>query len=58
MYTDRIPLYEALEERLGSKLLVYITSDRAGFEASIAQDVIDFFINHLDKIGGVNKISL
>lgn len=58
MYAERVELYKKLEEKLNSKLLVYITSDRPGFEASIAQDVIDKFINQLDKIGVTNKISL
>lgn len=58
MYIDRIKLYEKLEKKLNSKVLIYITSDRPGFEASIAQDVIDIFINQLDKTGVVEKISL
>lgn len=58
MFDNRKNLYSQLEEKSNSKLLVYITSDRSGFEASIAQDVIDIFINQLDKIGIVNKISL
>lgn len=58
MYRDRILLYEELEKKLNSKLLVYITSDRAGFETSIGQDVIDIFINQLDNIGATEKISL
>lgn len=58
MYLQRMPLYKALEEEFSSKILVYITSDRRGFETQIAQDVIDFFICHLDKIGTVDQISL
>lgn len=58
MYIDRVPLYEKLEKRLNSKLLVYVTSDRPGFETNIAQDVIDIFINQLDNIGITEKISL
>lgn len=58
MYADRVKLYRELEEKLNSKLLVYVTSDRPGFEASIAQDVIDIFINQLDSIGVSEKISL
>lgn len=58
MYNERIELYQKLEEKLNSKLLVYVTSDRPGFEASITQDVIDIFINQLDKIGVTEKISL
>lgn len=58
MFDNRKVLYTQLEEKLNSKLLIYVTSDRSGFEASIAQDVIDIFINQLDKIGIVDKISL
>lgn len=58
MYINRVELYKKLEAKLNSKLLVYITSDRNGFETSIAQDVIDIFINQLDKIGVTEKISL
>ena len=58
MYEQRRALYSDLENRLNSKLLVYITSDKPGFETQIGQDVIDFFIEQLDKIGIVDKISL
>ena len=58
MYRERVNLYRQLEERLNTKVVVYVTSDRKGFETQIAQDVIDLFINHLDKIGVVKKISL
>ena len=58
MYSDRVSLYEQLEQKLNTKIITYVTSDRNGFETQIAQDVIDLFINHLDKIGVVEKISL
>lgn len=58
MYADREKLYEQLEKELDSKIITYVTSDRRGFETHIAQDVIDLFINQLDKIGVVKKISL
>lgn len=58
MYANRLSLYEALEKEFDTKLLVYITSDRRNLEAQIAQDVIDFFIGHLDKIGVSKRISL
>jgi hypothetical protein len=58
MYRDRISLYKDLEIHLNSRLLVYVTSDRRGFETQIAGDVIDIFINHLDKTGTSPKISL
>ena len=58
MYIDRIKLYQDLEKRLDSVLLVYITGDRQGFETQINEDVIDIFINHLDRIGITKKLSL
>mgnify|MGYP002624152997 CR=1 FL=1 len=58
MYQNRIELYKQLEEQFSSKALVYITSDRPNMGAQIASDVIDFFIQHLDRIGPCDKISL
>ena len=58
MYADRVPLYHKLEQEYNSKLLVYVTSDRANMGAQIASDVIDCFIDHLDKIRPCKKISL
>lgn len=58
MYQDRVALYEQLEQQRSSKLLVYITGDRRGLEAQIAEDVLDLFLEHLDAIGSVRKISL
>lgn len=58
MFTERAALYHQLEEKLNTKILTYVTSDRQGYETQIAQDVIDLFIGQLDKIGVVPKISL
>lgn len=58
MLKDRIELYKEIEEKRLSKLIVYATSDRAGMEAQIGNDVTDYFIEHLDKIGVVPKITL
>jgi len=58
MYSDRVELYRQLENAFDSKLLVYVTSDRPNMGAQIASDVIDYFIDHLDKIGPCDKISL
>jgi len=58
MYKDRIDLYKELEKSRDSKLLVYITGDRPGLETRIHNEVYDFFVNHLDKMGVVPKISL
>ncbi len=58
MYSDRVDLYEKLENMRQTKIITYFTSDRRGFETQIAQDVIDLFIDQLDEIGVVKKISL
>ncbi len=58
MLKDRLDLYNQLEEKRNSKLLVYYTSDRKGMETQIASDIIPVFLEHLDKIGDKEKISL
>lgn len=58
MYSERIDLYKSIENVFDTKLLVYVTSDRQGMCAQIAQDAIDYFIGHLDKIGVCKRISL
>jgi ClpP class serine protease len=58
MYRDRIENYKWIEQDRNSKLLIYFTGDRSGMETQIAQDVLEYFSEHLDKIGKVNKISL
>lgn len=58
MFADRKLLYKKLGEEFDGVVLSYITSDRPGFETQIAQDVIDLFIDQLDKIGVVKRIIL
>ena len=59
MYSDRKDDYKKLEESLKTKLLIYITGDRPGMETQIHQEVLEYFINHLDNFGNkVDKISL
>lgn len=58
MYKDRIDLYHEIEDHRKSKLLVYITGDRPNLETKIAADVLNLFLEHLDIIGSVPKISL
>lgn len=58
MYEDRIDLYRKIEDDRKSKLLVYITGDRPDLETRIASDVLNLFLEHLDTIGSVPKISL
>jgi hypothetical protein len=58
MFKDRIALYQEIEKRRESKLLVYVTGDRPGFETQIHPEILDYFIDHLDRIGKPKKISL
>lgn len=58
LYCDRVRLYSELENEFSSKLIVYVTSDRLNMGAQISSDVINFLIEHLDKIGSCDKISL
>lgn len=54
----RTELLRQIEEGRGSKVVLYATGDRRGLETRIGQDVIDLFVDHLDEIGPVPKISL
>jgi hypothetical protein len=58
VFEQRAKLYKELEASRNSQALVYVTGDRRGFETSIGNDVYDYFVNQLDKIGPTAKISL
>ena len=57
MYQQRKETYKLLEAVRHSRLLVYVTGDRPGLETQIASEVYDFFVNQLDRIGTVEKLS-
>jgi len=58
MYTERKVFYEKIEKERNSKVIAYVTGDRPGLETKIGSDTPDIFLEHLDKMGKVNKISL
>jgi hypothetical protein len=58
MLKDRLDNYKKIEDLRKSKLLVYITGDRPGFETQIHPEVLDYFINHLDNLKKEKKITL
>lgn len=58
MFKDRIENYKKIENLRNSKLLVYITGDRPGFETQIHPEILDYFINHLDNLRKEKKITL
>lgn len=57
-YTDRKKLYRDVEKERKSKVISYITGDRSGMETRIHREVLDLFVDHLDRIGPVPKITL
>ncbi|MEW5817765.1 MAG: serine protease, partial [Spirochaetota bacterium] len=57
-YIERKNLYKELEESRKSKVIVYVTGDRRGWETKIHQEVLNYFITILDKIDKSDKISL
>ena len=58
MFCDRKEWYKTIEKERDSKLIVYITGTRPGLETQIANDILPMFVEHLDRIGDVEKISL
>ena len=58
MYTDRKVLISELENARDSKVLLYVTGDRPGWETQISAEAFDPFVDHLDTIGVVERISL
>jgi hypothetical protein len=58
MRNDRLKLYQDLEQKRKAKVILYATGDRPNLETQINQDILPLFVNHLDAIGDVEKISL
>lgn len=61
LYTDRKTLMEMLGTEFGFKPMLYVTGDRpsAGqvpVQASIEEDVLPLFLDHLDHIGNFGKV--
>lgn len=54
----RISLIKEIEEKRQSRMIVYFTGDRRGLETRIASDVFPFMLEHLEKIGSVEKLDL
>jgi len=58
MKADRLENYKKIEKLRNSKLLIYVTGDRPGMETQIHPEVLEYFVDHLDPLGKVDKISL
>jgi len=57
-YAERQKHYAKIEKERKTTVITFVTSDRQGMETAIAQDCIDLFVDLLDKLGPVPKISL
>ena len=57
-FDDRKALYEQIEKERGSRVVTYITGDRPGMETQVSPEIVDLFVEHLDEIWPVTKISL
>lgn len=57
-YQTRQAFYRAIEEERSSKLIAFVTGDRAGMETQIAPDCVNCFVDLLDKIGPTAKVTL
>ena len=55
---ERQSLLGLIERERKSKALLYATGDRQGLETGIGRDIIDPFVDHLDSLGSVERISL
>ena len=55
---ERLELLDQIEKNRNSKTILYVTGDRPGLETQIGHSIIDLFVDHLDVIGPVPKLSL
>ena len=58
LFADRIENYKWIESNRDAKLIVYFTGDRPGMQTQISPDALEYFADHLDRIGKVKKICL
>ena len=58
MFANRKSFYQKIEAEHKSKVIAYVTGDRPGMETRIGADTPDIFLEHLDCIGKVNRLSL
>ena len=58
MQKKLINIYKEIETLRDSKVIAYVTGDRANMGTQIAADVVDIFGKHLEAIGRTQKITL
>lgn len=57
-FDHRKQLLSRLADERGSYVISYLTGDRRQLETQISPEIIDIFVQHLDQIGPVKKLSL
>lgn len=57
-FATRRALFDKVAQARKSHVISYITGDRKEMETQISSEIIDIFVEHLDAIGPVEKISL
>ena len=57
-YQDRQAVYKKIEKNRGSRVIAYVTGDRAGMQTQISNEAVDLFGEHLDAVFPTKKISL
>jgi ClpP class serine protease len=58
MWNDRKPIIAEIEERRGTRLISYLTSDRPNATAIIAKDALPVFFDQLRGLGPVTKLDV
>jgi len=57
-YQEREAVYKEIEKARNSRVIAFVTGDRAGMQTQISNDVVDLFADHLDNIFPAKKITL
>ncbi len=58
MWEQRKGIIAQIEEKRGSRLICYVTSDRPNATAILAKDVVPLFYNHLMQWGKIKKLDV
>lgn len=57
-HQTRVPLYQQIEAERGSRVVALVNGERIGFQTRIAGDAVRPFVELLDDMGPVSKLSL
>lgn len=57
-YVTRAAIYKQIERLRGSRVVAFVTGDRANMQTQIGNDAVDLFGDHLDAMFPTTRISL